>query len=42
MHRNMHITNKSWNPQDNFCGYTLVSAIRGQLAISRDVSNMLS
>lgn len=41
----MHNTHKNnsiirWMPQENFCGYTLMVAISGELANSRDVSYM--
>ena len=36
-----NITNTRWIPQENFCGYILVSAISDALASSRDVSTMI-
>ncbi|MES2216714.1 MAG: hypothetical protein V4481_05490 [Patescibacteria group bacterium] len=36
-----NITNTRWMPQDNFCGYILVSVFSDALASSRDVSYML-
>jgi hypothetical protein len=41
MHENKNIMNIRSNPQNLFCGYIVMSATFGKLAISRDVSHML-
>ncbi len=41
MHTHKNITNIHRNPQTEVCGYILVSAFSGKLAVGRDYSHTL-